>query len=100
MAMLRKIITDIEEHQKSRRSKSKRSDWYVGTAADPHKRLFNEHAVSEKSGRWIYIEADSVNDAQEAESFLLDLGYDGRRGGGSDPTLFVYAYLKTGDTVE
>lgn len=100
MAMLRKIITDIEEHRQSRRPASPRSDWYVGIASDPQKRLFDDHAVSEKNGRWIYIEADSISEARDAESMFLELGYDGARGGGNDDTLFVYAYLKTRDTIE
>lgn len=100
MATARGIVSEIEAHVKDRTPTGKRSDWYVGIAADAKKRLFNDHNVSQQNGRWIYREADSSGMARDAESRLHDLGYDGGPGGGDDDTTFVYAYLKTTRTVE
>lgn len=100
MAIAREIVEKIEAHFRDRTPHLSRTNWYVGIAANARTRLFNDHRVVENGGRWIYEEANSSDVARDAESRLHDLGYSGDSGGGSDNTVFVYAYLKTSDTVE
>lgn len=77
------------------------SDWYVGIASDTRERLFNEHNVSEKSGSWIYREAEGSSAAREVEEYFINmLGTDGGSGGGDYSTKSVYAYKKTSTTNE
>ena len=73
---------------------------YIGIAQDPHKRLFEEHNVKEKGGIWIYIKANSSECAREVEKELITLGANGGPGGGSDETIYVYAYKITNETVQ
>ena len=77
------------------------SDWYVGIASDPRKRLFNDHNVDEKSGHWIFRECENSSVAREIEEYLINtLGTDGNPGGGDYSTKYVYAYKKTSSTIE
>ena len=77
------------------------SDWYVGIASDPRKRLFDEHNVNERIDAWIYRLAISSDAAREVEDYFINvLGTDGGTGGGDYDTKFVYAYKKTSYTVE
>ena len=75
------------------------SNWYVGIAADPRDRLFNDHNVDEENGIWIYREALSTYDAREIERAYLATGHDGGPGGGDDNSVFVYAFVKAQSTV-
>ena len=68
------------------------SRWYVGVAADPEERLFEDHSVDKESDPWIYSPASSSNVAREIEKHFLDNGAKGGTGGGDDDTKFVYAY--------
>lgn len=75
--------------------------WYVGIAADPRARLFNDHAVNEKNDAWIFREATTSTIAREIEVELIrELGAKGGDGGGSYDTKFVYAYKITTTTKE
>lgn len=75
--------------------------WYIGIAADAKKRLFNDHAVDEENGAWIYSQATSSTTAREIEVELIkELGAKGDQGGGSDDTTYVYAYQITSSTKE
>lgn len=76
------------------------SDWYVGIAADPEQRLFNDHGVSKNSGAWIWIRAASADDARAAEKSLLALGMTGGPGGGDEESDCVYGYRITSTTKE
>src|SRR5574337_1411679 len=74
------------------------SNWYAGIASDARTRLFTEHSVSEKEGRWIYRTFSTNQAAHNAEDALHKLGCDGASGGGDSSTTQVYAYLKTSST--
>lgn len=75
-------------------------DWYVGIAADPRSRLFDEHQVDENKGSWIYRTLDSDGDARSVERHFHERGYQGAGGGGDDDTCGVYAYRITSQTKE
>lgn len=76
------------------------SSWYVGIAADPEKRLYEDHNVDE-NGLWIWREAENSNIAREIEEYFIEtLGTDGSTGGGDYTTKFVYTYKKTTYTNE
>lgn len=72
------------------------SSWYAGIAKDPRSRLFNDHAVDEKSDAWIFRIASSSDLARNVEQhFIQKLGTDGDTGGGDDYTKAIYAYRKS-----
>ena len=71
------------------------SGWYVGIAADPRSRLFNDHAVQEQGDSWIFRTATTSEGARAVEQYLLGLGIDGGPGGGDDSSRAVYAYKKS-----
>lgn len=90
------IKTEIENH-----IGSGYSSWYVGIAKDPRDRLFKDHNVDEKNGRWIYRDAGSRTVAERIEKYFIDEhGTQGNPGGGSDATTVVYAYKVTDSTKE
>ena len=68
------------------------SNWYVGIAADPRDRLFNDHGVQEKGGTWIFCPTTSSTVARAVEKAFLDAGAQGGGGGGDDKSVYVYAY--------
>lgn len=88
------IISDIEDYFQG----TDYSTCYVGIAADARERLFEDHKVSEKNGRWILRTASSHIVARAIESYFLDAGMDGGAGGGDESSVQVYAYKKTSDT--
>jgi hypothetical protein len=93
------IKQEIRDHIKSRGGSY--SDWYVGIAADPRERLFNDHKVDEENGHWIYRACESSVVAREIEEYFVNsLGTDGGSGGGDQSTRSVYAYKKTSYTKE
>jgi len=92
------IISDIKAHVA--KCGGNYSDWYVGIAANPEQRLFNDHGVNKNSDAWIWIRAASSDDARAAEKSLLALGMTGGRGGGDDDSDCVYAYRITSTTKE
>jgi hypothetical protein len=76
------------------------STWYIGIAADVKRRLFNDHAVSEKNDSWIYRGCENHDIARAIEKNFLDLGMKGGGGGGDSKTTYVYAYKITRSTIE
>lgn len=78
----------------------KNSDWYVGTAANPRQRLFGEHCVKEQGGAWIFRKAHTSDIARSVERAYLDAGCDGGPSGGDEDSVYVYAYQKTGTTIQ
>lgn len=77
------------------------SDWYVGIASDPRKRLFDEHNVDEKEDAWIWHKCENASTAREIEEYFVNiLGTDGGAGGGDYTTKYVYAYKKAPHTNE
>ena len=76
------------------------STWYAGITGNIEQRLFRDHNVP-KAGHWyITREARSAQSARNIEIALIRYGCDGGSGGGDDDSVFVYAYKKTGATVE
>ena len=76
------------------------SGWYIGIAADPRDRLFNDHNVSEKNGAWIYRDAGAEQGARAVEDYFVGLGCKGGPGGGRSDSRYVYAYKITPTTRE
>ena len=70
------------------------NNWYVGITNDIDSRLYGDHNVSRK-GVWYHAEADSNDVARQVENHFLDLGMDGKGGGGKSNSNFVYTYHKT-----
>lgn len=71
-------------------------DWYVGVAANPQVRLFQDHNVNESADAWIYQDAGNDEVARSVEKYFLEIRLtQGGSGGGDSSTRFVYAY-KTG----
>lgn len=75
-------------------------EWYIGVAADPKERLFNNHSVNEKADCWIYCPCSSSIDARNVEAYFVKLGTKGGTGGGDYSTIHVYAYKIAPHTVE
>ena len=63
-------------------------------------RIFTDHNVTEKGGQWIARECDNHMQARAAEKALLEYGCDGGPGGGDENSTWVYAYLKTPQTLD
>lgn len=76
------------------------SEWYIGIAADPRQRLFDDHAVNEKGSAWIYRGCVNSAVAREAEDYFFGLGMKGGPGGGDYSSKSVYAYRITSSTRE
>lgn len=76
------------------------SEWYTGITADPRQRLFNDHAVNEKNGPWIYHQCETSAVAREVEDHFIGLGMKGGPGGGDHGSRSVYAYKITSTTKE
>ncbi len=98
MAQKAEIIQSFKDYMA--KNGEEYSDWYVGIASDPKKRLFNDHNVRENPGIWIYDDAETQKIAREIEEYFINLGTDGGSGGGDSSTTYVYAYKKTAYTNE
>lgn len=92
------IIQDIEDHMAKRGGDI--DDWYVGVAAKPRERLFDDHSVDEDKGVWIHRRASSDRVARDIEKHFLDKGAEGGTGGGNEDSTAVYAYKITRRTRE
>ena len=79
---------------------TRRNEWYVGVAADPRERLFNDHAVNEQTDAWIHDTCLSTREAREIEHYFITQGTRGGPGGGDPDTKSVYAYKITSRTIE
>ena len=74
--------------------------WYVGIAAKPKERLFDDHSVDEEKDAWIHCPASSDSVARDIEKHFLDKGAKGGTGGGDEDSKSVYAYLINSRTRE
>lgn len=92
------IIQDIEDYMAKHGGDI--DDWYVGVAAKPRERLFDDHSVDEDKGAWIHRRASSDGLARDIEKHFLDKGAEGGTGGGNEDTTAVYAYQITWHTQE
>lgn len=71
--------------------------WYIGTATNPRKRLFEGHNVVERSGAWFYRDAGCESTAKTIEAIFLKRGCKGGSGKDDSPH-FIYAYKMTRTT--
>ena len=94
----KEIIKDIQNYITKRGGAI--NGWYVGIAAKPRERLFDDHSVDEENDVWIYRQASSSSVAREIEKHFLDKGARGGMGGGDDDTKSVYAYRISSHTHE
>lgn len=91
------IKQEIVNHMRGCESNTRK--WYVGIAADPEKRLFNDHNVSKEYGCWIHRDAGSHESARKIEKEIInEYGTQGGDGGGDYRTRHVYAYKITSTT--
>ena len=74
--------------------------WYVGIAAKPEDRLFDDHSVDKEKDAWIYRTASSDSIARDIEKHFLDKGAKGGAGGGDKDSKSVYAYRISSRTRE
>ena len=74
--------------------------WYVGIAAKPKERLFDDHSVDKEKDAWIYCTASSDSVARDIEKHFLDKGTKGGTGGGDEDSKSVYAYRISSRTRE
>ena len=93
MAVVSEFDARIEMKALIDRARAPYSQWYVGIAAEPEDRLFNEHGV-QQSDWWIQRRLASAEVARRVEDHLLKLGCEGAPGGGSEVSTAVYAYWK------
>jgi hypothetical protein len=70
------------------------SEWHVGVASDWKERLFEHHNAQPRLDSCTFVECASPDDARSALKALRELGCDGRRVGGDDCGVYLYAYRK------
>ena len=92
------IVSDIKSYVAN--NGGDYSQWYIGIAASPRQRMFNDHAVRETGDAWIYGECVSSAVAREIEDYFICLGIKGGPGGGDSASRFIYAYRITSSTKE
>ena len=92
------IIADIQGH--ITKCGEGIGGWYVGIAADPEERLFDDHSVDKEKDAWIYGTASSDSVARDIEKHFLDKGAEGGPGGGGADSKGVYAYKISSRTRE
>jgi hypothetical protein len=91
------IIEKISEHIKTRGGLP--HDWYVGISQNPERRLPVNHKVDLEKDKWIFIPANSDQEAREIEEYFINsIGTDGKLGGGDNGAKKVYAYKKAPQT--
>ena len=93
------IIDEINDHL-SKSGKRYYSDFYIGITIDVERRMFSEHNVPKESTWWIYRTAESSEIARQVESYFLDKGMRGDKGGGTDASNIVYCYAVGPTTIE
>lgn len=69
-------------------------NWYVGIAADPRARLFNDHKVQEHSAPWIFHKAQSSLIARGIEDYFINVKNTQGGGGGGDDRIPVRVRLQ------
>ena len=75
------------------------SDWYCGITSNIEDKLFYDHYVPKKYHWRISRECENSESARAVEKALLDFGCDGGGSRGDEDSIYVYAYLKSSDTV-
>jgi len=91
------IIEKISEHITTRGGLP--YEWYVGISQNPERCLPVIHKVDLEKDKWIYIPANSDQEAREIEEYFVNrIRTDGGRGGGDNGARKIYAYKKTPHT--
>ena len=98
MATVQELIDEFTQYFRSRGGAY--SGWYIGITAHPRRRLFDDHNVSEDSGKWKYRDAGTHGKARSVEEHFVNRGMSGGQGGGGSATTYVYTYKKTRSTQE
>ena len=95
------IIKSIDEHL-SKSAKQYYKDFYIGITDNIDERLFGYHKVNKNTDWWIYCNGDTEDIARQVESYYINKGMDGGKGGGkgNGTTRFVYCYEITDNTKE
>ena len=75
------------------------SDWYCGITSNIEDRLFAHHYVPKKFYWQIARECENSESARAVEKALFDFGCDGGGSRRDEDSIYVYAYLKSSDTV-
>ncbi len=75
-----------------------KSSWYAGITDDLDRRVHQEHKVPRENHWLITRQCNSDEESRAVENALLELGCDGGWGGGTDDSVYVYAYLKNSVT--
>ena len=91
------IITDLQGF--IQRHSNTPQEWYVGLASDAEEMLFNHHKVHRHIDSWIYRMADSSEVARHAHDACLQWECDGEKYPNDFVGTFVYAYLKSVNTI-
>lgn len=73
-------------------------DWYAGIASDWADSLIVQHKA--KFTNYIARQCLDCGSAKKVEEALLKAGFDGGSGDGDNSSVYVYAYLKTPNTVQ
>ena len=73
------------------------NEWYVGIAADPKKKMFEEHSVHKEEDIWLYKQALTFAACKTIQDYFLKiLEVDGVSvTGGNEDTDCVYLYKKS-----
>lgn len=75
-------------------------DFFVGLTDDPKKSLFLDHKVDKNDGLYVYYEASSTKEAQEAYHELMELDMNGTTITDYKSGKYVYCYHINGQTIE
>ena len=94
---VQQAFSDIVAHISKQRGSY--SSWYCGVTANVDQRLHEEHKVPRENYWFIVCQCENSNAARLVEDALLKQGCDGGPGGGSDQSVYVYAYLKSPITI-
>jgi hypothetical protein len=92
------LSSEIDAHML--KSGVRNPGWYVGITADIPGRLFGDHHVSRENDTWIYRRCLSAPEARALEAAYHKVGCKGCVGGGDSNSIYIYAYVITGTTVE
>lgn len=91
------IIEKISEHITTRGGVP--HDWYIGISQNPERYLPLNHKVDLDKDKWIYVPANSDQEAREIEEYFINwIGTDGGSGEGNNGARKIYAYKKAPHT--
>ncbi|MDD1776844.1 MAG: hypothetical protein LUQ65_01655 [Candidatus Helarchaeota archaeon] len=92
-----KILDKISEHIRTRGGLPQ--DWYIGINQFPERRLSIDHKLDLEKDKWIFIPANSDQEAKEILDYFVNwIGTDGQLVGENHGARKIYAYKKTPHT--